>query len=220
MISNIIKNRRSISKFSSKKIDIKVIDEIIDISSYAPSSCNTQPWFFLIFNSEDAKNKLNSYIQKWYDYTKNDILKNNKFFWWIYIKILNFFEKYWKFDNAPVYILVFSRPYDTPIFSQAIELSKNKQIERISDESVKTSCAMAMQNFLLLAHEKWLWTRIKDWIKFLINFSDLKHDFYKEFEIPTNYELLSGIQLWYPMESELNKLPSKRLTLNKIRKYI
>ena len=189
MIKNIIKNRRSISSFTDKKVPLDLIDELIYISSYAPSSCNTQPWFFLVFHTDKSKEKLNLYIQKGYEYTNESLKQKHKLIGNIYAKLLNFFSNYGKFDKAPVYILLFARPYDTPLLSHAIKFAKNKQIKKIADDSVKTSSAMAMQNFLLIAHEKGLGTRVKDGIKFLMNSDKLKNEFYKEFKCQNSTRL-------------------------------
>lgn len=220
MISKVIKKRRSISSFTNKKVSLDLIDEIISVASYAPSSCNTQPWFFLVFHTDKSKEKLNFYIQKGYEYTNKELKQKHRLVGNVYVKLLDFFSKYGKFDEAPVYILLFVRPYDTPLFSQAIKIINDKQIKKIADDSVKTSSAMAMQNFLLVAHEKGLGTRVKDGIKFLVNFKKLKNDFYKEFQIPLTYQLISGIQLGYPTKNALGKKASKRLSLKKIRKFI
>lgn len=220
MIEKIIKNRRSISSFTNKKIPLRLIDKLISVSGYAPSSCNTQPWFFLVFHTKKSKEKLNLYIQKGYEYTYQSLKKKHKLVGDIYIKLLNFFSNYGKFDKAPVYILLFARPYNTPLFSQAIKFSKNKQIEKIVDDSIKTSSAMAMQNFLLIAHEKGLGTRVKDGIKFLINFNKLKNEFYKEFNIPLTYQLISGIQFGYPAKEALEIKERARISVNRIRRFI
>jgi len=220
MISNIIKNRRSISSFTNKKVPLDLIDELISVSSYAPSSCNTQPWFFLVFHTTKSKEKLNLYIQKGYEYTIKSLKQKHKLTGSIYARLLNFFYNYGQFDKAPVYMLLFARPYDAPLFSQAVKLAKNKQIEKIADDSVKTSSAMAMQNFLLIAHEKGLGTRVKDGIKFLINFKKLKNELYNEFQIPPAYQLLSGIQLGYPTKKALERKAPKRLPIKKIRRFI
>ncbi len=220
MISNIIKNRRSISSFTNKKVPLSLIDELISVSSYAPSSCNTQPWFFLVFHTDKQKKKLNWYIKKGYEFTNQSLKHKHKIMGNIYTKLLNFFSNYGKFDEAPVYILLFTRPYDAPLLSNAIKFAKNKNIEKIADDSVKTSCAMAMQNFLLIAHEKGLGTKVKDGIKFLMNFDKLRNEFYKEFQIPSTHKLISGIQLGYPTKKALERKASKRLPKNKTRKYI
>lgn len=220
MLSHIIKTRRSISSFTAEKVSPELIDEIISISAYAPSSCNTQPWFFLIFSTDESKKKLHSYVHRWYDYTKWDLKKNHRLFGNVYVKLLDFFSQYGEFNEAPVLVLLFAKPYDTPLFSQAIKFTKNEQIEKIADDSVKTSCAMAMQNFLLIAHEKGLWTRVKDGIKFLINFKELKDEFYGEFDIPKEYQLISGIQLGYPTQEALNRNTQERLPIEKVRRII
>ncbi|MBI2047449.1 nitroreductase family protein [Candidatus Pacearchaeota archaeon] len=220
MIKNIIKNRRSISSFTGKKVPLELIDELISVSGYAPSSCNTQPWFFLVFHTKKSKEKLNSYIQKGYEYTNQSLKKEHKIMGSIYARLLSFFSNYGKFDEAPAYILVFARPYNAPLFSQAIKFAKNKQIEKIADDSVKTSSAMAMQNFLLIAHEKGLGTRVKDGIKFLMNFDKLKNEFYKEFKIPLTYQLISGIQLGYPAKKALERKAHPRISLKKARKFV
>ena len=47
-VINNIKNRRSIRKYSDKKISTSIIHELIDIATYAPSSHNKQPWEFVV----------------------------------------------------------------------------------------------------------------------------------------------------------------------------
>jgi len=217
---DIIKKRRSISKFEKKKVSLKLIDELITVSSYAPSSCNTQPWFFLVFHSKKSKDKLNKHIDKGYEYSYRELKKKHKVTGKAYAKILDFFSKYGKFNEAPVYILLFARPYDAPLLSQAVKLSKDKKIEKIADESVTTSAAMAMQNFLLAACKKGLGTRVKDGIKFLMNFPSLRKAFYREFKIPSDYKLISGIQVGYPTKEASKKKPLKRLPKNKTRRFI
>jgi len=220
MIKNIIKNRRSISSFTGKKVPLELIDELIYVSGYAPSSCNMQPWFFLVFHTKESKEKLSAYIQKGYEYTSQSLKKKHKLMGNIYARLLNFFSNYGKFDEAPVYILVFAKQYDTPLFSQAIKLAKNKQIEKIADDSVKTSSAIAMQNFLLIAHERGLGTRVKDGIKFLMNSDKLRNEFCREFKIPPAYQLISGIQLGYPTKEVIERKAPARISLEKVRKFV
>lgn len=220
MIDKIIKNRRSISNFKDKSVSMDLIKEIIEVSSYAPSSCNTQPWFFLVLHTDKSKDKLNSYIAKGYEYTNQSLKQKHKLMAGTYTKLLKFFSIYGKFDGAPVYILLFARPYDAPLFSQALKLAKNKQIEKIAGESVETSAAMAMQNFLLVAHEKGLGTRVKDGIKFLRDFDELRNGLYKDFKIPSSYKLISGIQLGYPDKKALKKKANLRISKNKTSRFI
>ncbi len=218
MLKDLLEGRRSISQFIDKPVHPETIDEIIDLSRNAPSSCNTQPWFFLVFNTSGEKDRLNEYIQKGYEHTKKDFEK--KLFGPLYNKILTSFSRYGRFDKAPVYVLLFARPYDTPILSHVMKFIRDEKIQRIGEESVTTSAAMAMQNFLLVAHDKGLGTRVKDGIKFLMNFESLKDEFYDEFKIPDNYKLISGIQLGYPTADALKRKRPKQLPLDDIRRYV
>ena len=54
-----IKNRRSIRKFDSKKVDNSIIKEILYHGSLAPSGKNRQPWRFVVLQeNEELKNKI------------------------------------------------------------------------------------------------------------------------------------------------------------------
>lgn len=58
-LKEVIKNRRSIRKFYSKKIDPSLIEEIIYYGSLAPSGKNRQPWRFVVIQDEvELKNKI------------------------------------------------------------------------------------------------------------------------------------------------------------------
>lgn len=216
-LDKIIKERRSVSQFLNKSVSREIIDGLIGSASFAPSSCNTQPWFFLVFESAEARRKLLDFVALGYDFTKIEIEKEHSVLGSVFSKSLDSFYKYGQFDEAPVYILVFSRPYDKTGLAQAIKISGNKKIKSVAEESVKTSVAMAMQNFLLAVHAKGLGARIKDGIKFFVMHEELKNKFYEEFGIPKDYWLLSGIQLGYP--SDNFREPAKRLSMDKIRKY-
>jgi nitroreductase len=76
-LEKIIKGRRSISEFSDREISNEIIDELIDLASFAPSSTNTQPWFFLIFKSEENKKRLNDFIALGYEKLKTQLKDNN-----------------------------------------------------------------------------------------------------------------------------------------------
>lgn len=219
MFEDIIKGRRSISQFEERLVDLTIIDECIALAGYAPSSCNTQPWYFLVFSSENSKERLMDYIERGYQYT-SDGLGANRILVPLLRRLLDFFSRYGKFDKAPVYVLLFARPYDTPLFSQAIKISKQNKIEKIAQDSVITSTAMAMQNFLLALHHKGLGGRVKDGIKFFMNFDELRDSFYKEFNIPKDFQSVSGIQIGYPLEKGLTVKVKNKLPLEKIRRHI
>jgi len=53
-----IKGRRSIRKYKDKAVPNSVIEEIINLACYAPSSMNGRPWHFIIIKDDTAKKKL------------------------------------------------------------------------------------------------------------------------------------------------------------------
>jgi len=216
---SIVRGRRSISEFADMPIVDDVIDELIRVSGYAPSGTDIQPWFFLVVRTETGKAGLIDLIAKGYEETKRRLISKKGMAGPMFGLILDAFAKYGKFDTAPAYILAFSRPYDKAFLSRVIELSGDSDIANIADESAKTSVAMAMQNLLLTAHAMGLGTRVKDGIKFFLNDSELKREFFQLFSIPSDYRLISGIQLGYPTESALRRKASPRLSLDSIRRY-
>jgi len=64
----VIKNRRSVRKFSSQPLAQGVLEKIIEAASYAPSHCNTQGWKFIFVDDEYLKKQIHeqggSYVVK------------------------------------------------------------------------------------------------------------------------------------------------------------
>ncbi len=55
LIMDIIQSRRSIRRFSDKKISKDVIKQILNAGRWAPSGLNNQPWRFLVVMEGDEK---------------------------------------------------------------------------------------------------------------------------------------------------------------------
>jgi len=64
-----IKTRRSIRKYKDKEVSDDVIRELIDCARHAPSSCDTQPWEFVVIRDKAVREKL-SQIHKFASYVK------------------------------------------------------------------------------------------------------------------------------------------------------
>lgn len=62
-----IKNRRSIRKYKDQPVDDETILQIIDCGRLAPSDSNTQPWNFIVVQSEEMRTKVAhvSHEQDW-----------------------------------------------------------------------------------------------------------------------------------------------------------
>jgi len=54
-VLEIIKNRRSIRKFTEQKISKEDIETILEAGRLAPSARNGQPWHFVVFDDSSAK---------------------------------------------------------------------------------------------------------------------------------------------------------------------
>ena len=55
--------RRSIRRYSEKKIERKTVDKIIEAAMYAPSAVNKQPWHFIVFEDESKRNAIMDFHQ-------------------------------------------------------------------------------------------------------------------------------------------------------------
>ena len=62
-----IENRSSIRKYQNKKVENEKLVKLLESARLAPSGSNTQPWTFIIVESEDTKEKLSiaDHNQKW-----------------------------------------------------------------------------------------------------------------------------------------------------------
>lgn len=54
----VVESRRSVRKFTERKIPREVLDACLDMAMLAPSSCNLQPWEFYVVQNPDKKQKL------------------------------------------------------------------------------------------------------------------------------------------------------------------
>ena len=57
-IEQVIRRRRSIRKFQKRDIPNYIIQELLDLARYSPSSMNEQPWHFIIIKEDSVKKKL------------------------------------------------------------------------------------------------------------------------------------------------------------------
>ena len=53
-----INKRRSIRKYTKKKISKSILEKILKAAMQAPSANNKQPWQFIVIDSEDILEKI------------------------------------------------------------------------------------------------------------------------------------------------------------------
>ena len=75
-----IKGRRSIRRYKDKDIPDSVIEELLNLARYAPSSMNGQPWYFIVVREDKTKKQLvetkNKYCSIEKQIYKADFLQN------------------------------------------------------------------------------------------------------------------------------------------------
>ncbi len=57
-VTNLVKNRRSCRKFTSKEVDQNVIDTLLEASLLSPTSKNNRPWEFIVIDQPELLEKL------------------------------------------------------------------------------------------------------------------------------------------------------------------
>ena len=74
-ITDLIKQRRSIRKYSPRKVERDILQEILEAAQWAPSAHNAQPWRFLILINETLKRNLaEAMANNWKaDLTKDEV---------------------------------------------------------------------------------------------------------------------------------------------------
>lgn len=126
-----IQQRRSIRKFTDQTVDKGLIQELIDIAVWAPSSSNEQPWGFVIVQDQD-------YLKELSDSAKSEILEK--------INVYPALEQYRNsMENQAFNIF-----YD----AATLVIFYGKKDYPHTDHN----CSMAVQNLMLAARDKELGT--------------------------------------------------------------
>ncbi|WP_455277583.1 nitroreductase family protein [[Eubacterium] cellulosolvens] len=99
-MQDLFRKRRSIRKYSQKKISDKKIKDMLNAAKWAPSAHNAQPWRFIIISKSDLKLKLaKAMAKKWENDLKLDRIDDK-----IRKELIN--QSIRKFTEPPVLILV------------------------------------------------------------------------------------------------------------------
>ena len=124
-LQHIIKNRRSSKPalMNGRKIDDKIISELLELSDWAPTHGHTEPWRFVIYGGEKVKQFCNDHAELYKANTSAE-----KFMTANYEKLKH------QGDNLSHIILVYTKRGDNPKIP-------------VLEEIAATSCAV--QNFLL-----------------------------------------------------------------------
>ena len=142
-VVNFIKNRRSIRKYSPRKVSGKILAEILDAARWAPSAHNSQPWRFTVLNETEEKKVLAEVMAKaWViDLVKNRVpLEEAK-------KLAK--RSIERFARAPTLIIACVTIADIPKHT-------DESGNRVEGELAIQSLGASIQNVLLAAHSRGL----------------------------------------------------------------
>jgi len=136
-MEDLSRKRRSIRKYSQKKISDKKIKNILNAAIWAPSAHNAQPWRFIIISKSDIKLKLaKAMAKKWGNDLKSDGIDDK-----IRKELMS--QSIRKFTEPPVLILVCLTMKDMHDYSDR----RNEAEYTMGIQSV----AAAIENMLLAA---------------------------------------------------------------------
>ena len=142
-IVDLIKKRRSVRKYSARKVESNILREVLEAAGWAPSAHNAQPWRFIVLTDEVLKRGLaeamaNAWIADLIkDSTPSEARKNM-------IK-----ESVERFTYAPVLVVACLTMEDM------IKYPDKPRQECERDLAVQ-SLGAAIQNMLLAAHARGL----------------------------------------------------------------
>ena len=64
-VEQLLRSRRSIRNFKKEPVDKSILSKLLEISSYAPSAKNIQPWHWLVIHNPDEVNQLAGLVVDW-----------------------------------------------------------------------------------------------------------------------------------------------------------
>ncbi len=64
-IKNLIRSRRSIRKYKKEKIPVKIINELIDMTSYAPTASNAHLVDWIVYSDKNSLKKISELTVNW-----------------------------------------------------------------------------------------------------------------------------------------------------------
>jgi len=149
-LDELIKNRRSIRKYTDEVPDNNFIEQMITSASFAPSPSNTQPIRFIRVASQKVKGRLFSAMESGKDSYLKSIEENNA-----PKKIKTAVKAYWRYSsfisNAPLLFAVGISPgirgFSDKLYETGIIKSSRK------DTDLDITLGLALNSFILKGEE-------------------------------------------------------------------
>ncbi len=211
-----IESRRSYRVFKKDPVSKNMIKKILTAGGQAPSSCNMQPWEFVVVCGQErdelSEMMLKSFLSKKKGY---DILGKDSFF---PRQLMNrrkmfftdVFKELHKHNVSPMKFVMEGtlRFYDAPII---ILVFVDKRIPKRFTFDV----GACVQNIVLAAQSEGLGTHL---IGLIMKFQDAVR---KRLHIPEEKEMVVGICLGYPdLDNPINDFKPDRVDLHQFVKWV
>jgi nitroreductase len=204
-VEEAILKRRSIRKFKDKPVTNGQIRKIIKAGTYAPSGKNGQPWRFTVLTRKE-KEKI------------TDLMENR-------LKVLekehgpqvlgSSLNSCRIMEEAPILVLVWNTG-DT--FKQSRLAHMMTQITEVFPDADRLlhmvelqGVSAAIQNMLLMAHSMDMGSL---WINDIYYILEELEDYFDKY-----WELVAAISLGYPHESEMNKKPPSKYSVDEVTEF-
>ena len=219
-ISEALDKRKSCRSFLSKKVDKKIIENIIKQAAKSPSGGNLQPWNVFVLSDKNLTNLIKEVKKELLKFPKGHPTEYE-----IYPKNLSeiYFERRFKCGEDMYSILNIKREEKE---KRREQFRKNFElfgapvgifvyIDRTMGYPQWSDVGMFIQSILLLALENNLHTCAQEsWASFhnLVN---------KHTKAPKNLMLFCGIAIGYmDTSNKINELKTERTSLNEIARFI
>jgi F420 biosynthesis protein FbiB-like protein len=186
-VTDAIKQRRSIRKYSPRPISPEILREILEAAGWAPSAHNAQPWRFIVLTEESAKQAL---AEAMADAWTADMAKDG-----VAVEAQKRKASIERFTHAPALIVACLTMEDMKVYP-------DERRQRSERDLAMQSLGAAIQNMLLAAHTEGLgacWFSAPSFCKETVR---------KVLKIPEMVEPQALIALGYPAEKP--RAPSRK----------
>jgi coenzyme F420-0:L-glutamate ligase/coenzyme F420-1:gamma-L-glutamate ligase len=140
-VTDAIKQRRSIRKYSSRPISPEILREIQEAAGWAPSAHNAQPWRFIVLTEESAKQAL---AESMADAWTADMAKDG-----VAVEAQKREASIERFTHAPVLVIACLTMEDMKVYP-------DERRQRSERDLAMQSLGAAIKNMLLAAHAEGL----------------------------------------------------------------
>jgi len=197
-VAEAIKRRRSIRKYLDKPVPVELIRKIIEAGTYAPSGKNGQPWRFTVLTGQN-KDQITDLMQSGLEELAGKHGTQ---------KMGSSLNSCRIMREAPVLILVWNtgESLETEIMAAIREVVP--RADNLIHMAEVQGVSAAIQNMLLIAYSMGLGSL---WINDIYYVLDSLIDFFGH-----SWELVAAVSIGYPVESERNRGPPSKLSVDEV----